>query len=196
MTLAGDTVPVDAAKVEAEFARAMSADVTGDVPAPPRRPESDPEAPKPRRGRPPKEDRARVSTAPSEPSRPVPAPRDYTKDLNGLAEGVWLTLGLFPVSAPYAAIVRLNQPGLVAAVNSAAQKSPAVRRWVDQAATGSGGVWAVQLGVVAAGMALQTWQVMRDPELRAALAAQTQQEIRDYLVANKLVPDDNHGKQG
>lgn len=63
----GRPVDVDAAEVEQEFARAMSATVNGDTPAsaPPKRaPAADKPAPK-RRGRPPKAEQARTVAAPA-----------------------------------------------------------------------------------------------------------------------------------
>ena len=69
-----DGAPVELAESDKEFAKAMAATVH-DVPAPPKRPEkpqNDPAAPKRPRGRPRKDERARVSGGSSAPSKPDP----------------------------------------------------------------------------------------------------------------------------
>lgn len=64
VTLDGKAVDVDAAEqIERDFARAQATAPT-DVPAPPRKPaETATDAPKPKRGRPPKSEQARVTSA-------------------------------------------------------------------------------------------------------------------------------------
>lgn len=69
-----DGSPVDLPDADQEFARAMGATIH-DVPAPPKRPEkpqNDSPAPKRPRGRPRKDERARVSGGSSAPSKPDP----------------------------------------------------------------------------------------------------------------------------
>ena len=70
-----DGTPLDLPEVDKEFAKAMAATIH-DVPAPPKRPEkpqNDSAAPKRPRGRPRKDERARVSGGSTAPSKPDPA---------------------------------------------------------------------------------------------------------------------------
>lgn len=84
-TLDGKAVAVDAPDVE--FARAMAAPVADDSLAPPRRAEPVTEAPKPKRGRPPKSDKPRVSAAPAKPAAaPAESDRQRADGVRGFAQ--------------------------------------------------------------------------------------------------------------
>ena len=67
-TVDGKAVAIDPEQVNQEFARAMASNGPEAEQAPPKRapkPEADPDAPKPKRGRPPKSEQARTTARPS-----------------------------------------------------------------------------------------------------------------------------------
>jgi hypothetical protein len=165
-----------------------------DVPAPPRMTPEDKAAvekakaePK-RRGRPPKNDRARVETPPA-PSEPLP-PKDYTEALDGALTGVWVATAGLPFTTPYAAVTTANKAALVGALNAGANQNPKVRAAVEKYTGGGGGLWQMQLAVIGAQMGMQTMQLMKDPELRKQASESTRTQLHEWLTANGLVPSE------
>jgi hypothetical protein len=193
-----DGTPVNLEATEQDFARAMSAPVA-DVPAPPRMSEADKAeleakkaAPK-RRGRPPKDDRARVET-PKPASEPL-TPKDYSEALDGALTGVWLAVAGIPYTTAYAAVLAANKTALVGALNAGANANPKVRAQVEKFTGSGGGLWQMQLAVVGAQMAMQTMALMKDSKLRQQATDSTREQLHGWLTANGLVaeqeaPDD------
>lgn len=112
-------LPAHVQEGQRAFDRAMAADSTAEIPAPPKRPENDGDKPKPRRGRPPKSERARTSTAASAPSGAKSSPAvkdDYSADARNLVGAVWTVTASIPQTQPYAAVIYGNSDALAAAL--------------------------------------------------------------------------------
>ena len=183
MTTDGKPVPLEVVSAEREFNAAMAAP-EGDVPAPRKMTAEAKEAIRTQpkrspRARPDKTEKARVV-----PSASQKVDKDFTEDVQGITQGLWLTAASIPPTQAYAAIIKLNQPALVASLNQGAQNNAAVRGYVEKMSSGSGGMWMVSLGVTVANMGMQTLQLMKDPQLRRDMAAQTRQELDAFLKAN------------
>jgi hypothetical protein len=191
-----DGKKVDVDKVEQDFARAMASDPDGteatDLPKKTPEPEAEKAAPK-RRRRPNKNERARTAkTAPADQK----SDKDFSDDLVGLTSAVWLATASVPFTQPYAAVLKLNQPQLVNSLNAAAQNNAKVRAQIEKFTSGGGGLWAMQLAVCGANMAMQSWQVMTDPQLRAQMAESTRNDLKDFLKAQGMVIPEAEAQDG
>jgi hypothetical protein len=180
----GSAVEINVEAVEREFARSMAAP-EGDIPAPPKMAAEDKERAKaPRtRAKPDKADKARTV-----PAQDQKSDKDFTEDIQGIATGVWLCAASIPPVQAYAALVKLNQPALVASLNQGAQNNAQIRGYVEKWSSGSGGLWMVSLGVTAANMGFQAMQLMRSPELRKQMAEQTRNDLKAYLADAGIKP--------
>ena len=180
-----DGKALELAAAEQSFNAAMAAP-EGDVPAPRK---MTPEQKETLRNEP---KRTRTRTAKADKARTAPkserVDKDFTEDLQGLTTGVWLTAASIPPTQAYAAIVKINQPALVASLNQGAQNNATVRGYVEKASSGGGGLWMVSLGVTTANMAIQAMQLMKSPDLRKQLAEQTQTELKQYLADSGIKP--------
>jgi hypothetical protein len=161
-----------------------------EIPAPPRRDPAPPVGsedpgytPKPRRGRPPKSARTTKDTtsAPKDGKKEELKPKDFTSDLAAIGDGLWLGLSSIPVTAPYAALVHMHQDGLVQAINSGAQVNPGVRNAVEKLTSGTGSAWALQLGIIGVNVAMQGYQLMKDPELRRQVTEANAAQMQAYM---------------
>jgi hypothetical protein len=201
-------VPVDVEAGNADFARMMSgasasadgrpSQAAEEIAAPPRRPvdTTDPgftPNPKPKRGRPPKSEQARTTTAkpadtkPSKDGKPAPA-RDYTNDLNQLGEAVWLGLSQIPWTAAYAPLVNSdNRAPMVVAWTAAAQQSPAVRAKIEALVSGGGNSWVLGVAIATVPLAMTAYQIATNPDLRAAMAQQNRADVHTWAVSKGLV---------
>jgi hypothetical protein len=191
---------VDAENGEADFNRLMataSEGVSGPdsaEPAPlPKREPADPD--KPRRGRPTKDVRARTRNSkpgegkPGKDGKPAElTPKDFKSDLTAIGDGLWISLSMIPVTAPYAALVHMQQDGLVSAINEGAQVNPGVRNAVEKLTSGTGSAWALQLGLIGANICMQGWQLMKDPDLRRQLTEANTAQVQQYMQAMGAVP--------
>src|SRR6185437_16745605 len=180
-----DGKKLDLEAAEQSFAQAMSSPAD-DVPAPKRAtPEQKEQAKAPRasRSRPKAAtDKART-TAKSE-----KVDKDFSEDIAGITTGLWLTTASIPYTQAYAAIVKLNQPALVASLNQGAQNNSQIRGYVEKLSSGGGGLWMMSLGVTSVNMAMQAMQIARDPELRKQLTEQTKADLQSYLSAAGINP--------
>jgi hypothetical protein len=170
---------------EQTFAAAMAAPET-DVPAPRKMTAEQKQAikdePKRTRARTAKTEKPRTTAKASE-----KVDKDFTEDIAGITTGVWLTAASVPYTQAYAALIKVNQPALVASLNQGAQNNSQIRGYVEKLSTGGGGVWMLSLGVTSANMAMQALQIARDPKLRSQLAEQTKADLNAYLAENGLV---------
>lgn len=181
-----DGKPLDLEAAEQAFNAAMAAPES-EVPAPrkmtaeakaavkdsPRKP------PKPRTA----SEKARTTTTSQK------SDKDFTEDLQGITTGLWLTAASVPYTQAYAALVKLNQPALVAQLNQAAKNNATVRTNIEKLSSGGGGMWMLGLGVTAANMSMQALQIARDPELRKQMAEQTRADLQQFLKDNGLVAE-------
>jgi len=193
--------PVDVENGQADFARMMAGAAEGvsgpadnEPSAPPKRsvPAEPSAPPKPRRGRPQKDVRARTREAKPGDGKPGAkteiAPKDFTADLTAIGDGVWLGLSSIPVTAPYAALVHMHQPQLVSAINEGAQVNPGLRNAVEKMTSGAGSAWMLQLGIIGVNIAMQGYQLMKDPELRAQVTEANSQAVQAYLQQAGVIP--------
>jgi len=168
-----------------------------EIPAPPRRDPTPPAGsddpgytPKPRRGRPPKSARTTKDTTPAskDGKKEELKPKDFTEDLKAIGDGLWLGLSSIPVTAPYAALVHMHQDGLVSAINSGAQVNPGVRNAVEKLTSGTGSSWALHLGILGVNVAMQGYQLMKDPELRRQITEANAAQVQAYMQQMGAVP--------
>lgn len=164
-----------------------------EIPAPPKRSEmskdtADELEKKAARRRPPRDQRARTVNNAADPrgAKKVKEaaklePKDFTSDLTAVTDAVWLAGSQLPVSAPYAAIMKLNQPGLVSALNAGANQNANVRNFVEKLSGGGNGSWMLQLGMVGIGMVMTGYQMAQDPEVKKAVLAQNQEMVSAYV---------------
>jgi hypothetical protein len=170
-----DGTKLDLAAAEQTFNEAMAAPAD-DVPAPKRAtPEAKEAAKAPRRRSKTATDTKARSASPASQK----SDKDFTEELNGLTSVGWLVTASLPPTQAVAAIIKVNQAQLVASLNTAAQSNAAVRGQIEKF-SGSGNVALAGLAVVTANMAIQTIQVMRDPDLRGRLAEQTRSDLLEY----------------
>lgn len=179
----GQAVPVPQA------AQAPPEGGTGYAP-PPRKAAPDPEAPYGRKadgsprakpGARPKTERPRtgVTEPPGAPQGAPAAVRDYSKDLAEFGQAVWMLTAAVPMTRPMATLIKVSLPGQVKAWNTAAQQSESVRGVVER--LGGGPTWVVGVAVASAPLVGGTLAMMRDPELRAKLAAQAEKDLATLM---------------
>ena len=178
-----DGTKLDLAAAEQTFNEAMAAPAD-DVPAPKRAtPEAKEAAKAPRRRSKTATDTKARSASPASQK----SDKDFTEELNGLTSVGWLVTASLPPTQAVAAIIKVNQAQLVASLNTAAQSNAAVRGQIEKF-SGSGNVALAGLAVVTANMAIQTIQVMRDPDLRGRLAEQTRSDLLEYAKQVGIKP--------
>jgi hypothetical protein len=182
---------VDLAAAEREFSRALASEDPAATQGPPRRPEGvdgQGDAPKRRRGRPPKspEDKARVAKGPAPDAGPV----DYTEAAAGLVTLGWATVAAVPYTTPFAAVIDANAEQLTGALANGAKHNAKIAAALEKAASGGGGVYAIQLAAVGVNMGMQCLEILRDPETRRAATEATRTKFGAFLAAQGIkVPD-------
>lgn len=182
---------VDPSAVEREFSRALATEDPSATQGPPRRPGGDGQDPAPRRrrGRPAKapEDKARVAKGPAPDAPPV----DYAEAAAGLVTLGWATIAAIPYTTPFAAVLDANAEQLTGALANGAKHNAKIAGALERAASGGGGVYAIQLAAVGVNMTMQCLEILRDKETRAAATAATQAKFRAFLAAQGVkVPGD------
>jgi len=191
--LGPDGQPVDLDAAEQAFHEAMAApepDEQPDYPAPPRKdygtkPDG---TPKLAAGRP----RKSAADKPRTTSKVPPPPKakaggkeqpagDYTETLTSFGSAVWLGLAAVPVAHAQAlgAVWKHQLPAQVRAWNAAAQQDAGVRRMVEKLSAGP--TWVIGVAIATAPLAGAAVAIIRDPQVRADLAKQTQDEFADFL---------------
>lgn len=184
---------VDLAAAERDFSRALASENPGGTQGPPPRADAgggQGEAPKRRRGRPPKspDERARVAKGPAPDAGPV----DYAEAAAGLVTLGWATIAAIPYTTPFAAVLDANAEQLTGALANGAKHNPKIAAALEKAAAGGGGVYAVQLAAVGVNMGMQCLEILRDKDTRAAATAATHAKFRAFLAAQGVkVPDDS-----
>lgn len=184
---------VDLAAAERDFSRALATEDPAGTQGPPRRAdggEGQGDAPKRGRGRPRKspEDRARVAKGPTPDAGPV----DYTEAAAGLVTLGWATIAAVPYTTPFAAVIDANAEQLTGALANGAKHNPKIAAALEKAASGGGGVYAIQLAAVGVNMGMQCLEILRDKETRAAAAAATRSKFAAFLAQQGIkVPDDS-----
>jgi hypothetical protein len=153
-------------------------DAPADIPAPPKRTADPAAAQTPRRGRPPKTERARTTATAKAPVAQAVADVDYTAGAASLVANVWLGAALIPFTQPYAAVLSANSDSLAAALAEGAKHNETIRGWVQG---GGESAWKLQLAGVAMAMGMQCLQLARDPEQREQARAVTKAQLAPML---------------
>lgn len=180
-----DGTPVDvteqADSINAQFSAAMNDDGPDEQAPPKRQPRSSAAAEaagsveRPRRGRPPKSEQARVKDSP-------PPKDDYTEDARSAVGTVWTVAASIPVTQPYALVVYTNSDALAKSLAEGAKHNATIRAFV---ASGES-TWIIGLASVGLSMGLQTVQLVKDPKLRAEAAAKTREQLKEAIGAKAL----------
>lgn len=173
------------ADTDQQFARALADPDPSGTREPPRHDQAPPaEAPKRRRGRPPKNPDAapRATDKAAEATEPV----NYTEAAAGLTAMCWMTLAGIPWTSAYAVVIDANSAPLTAALANGAQHNERIRALLERAASGGDGLYLLQLASVGMNMAIQAAQIMRDPVLRADAHRASQAKLREYLTLNGI----------
>src|SRR5579862_3668406 len=136
-----------------------------------------------------KDDKPRADTEQDKPADGKPAPSapvpvaDYTADLEETGLAVWMVLSCVPFLQAHAAVWNAQVPPMARAWSHAAQRNAAVRKYVERL-TGEGGwTWVIPVTVATMPLALNSLAILRDPKLRAELAASNQVNFAEYLKA-------------
>lgn len=177
-----DGKPVDVASaaedINVKFRAAMD-DPGVQEQAPPKRqpaPAADaPDAPRTRRPRQTKEDKARTTA-------PVPVKDDYTQDAQSFVGAVWTVTASLPPTQPYALVVEANSDALVSALAEGAKHNSTIRAFVNSGQSS----WILGLASVGLSMSMQTLQLLKDPELREQAAATTREHLKAAMGAKGL----------
>jgi hypothetical protein len=110
--------------------------------------------------------------------------RSYREELEGASTVIWLGLAMTPPTRPYATLWASQSEGQVAAWDKAAQASPAVRGFVERyLAGGSHLAWIGPVALSTIPLAAGVGALLRNPELRAQLAAQAEADLGAYMGA-------------
>jgi hypothetical protein len=172
-----DVTPVDPEKVTADFRAAMDGKGPDEQAPPKRQPKpADEDAPKPRRGRQPKGDQARVT------DKAEPVKSDYTEDAQNFVGAVWTVTASLPPTQPYALVVESNADALVSALAEGAKHNTTIRAFVNSGQSS----WILGLASVGLSMSMQTYTLMKDPELRKQAAETTRQHLKEAMGAKGL----------
>lgn len=172
-----DVTPVDVADINAKFRSAMD-DPGPDEQAPPKRAPKTPavdDAPRTRRTRQPKEEKARTAAA-------VPVKDDYTSGAQSFVGAVWTVTASLPPTQAYALVVESNSDALVSALAEGAKHNTTIRAFVNSGQSS----WILGLASVGLSMGMQTYQLMRDPKLREQAAATTRAHLKEAMGAHGL----------
>jgi hypothetical protein len=214
-------VTIDPAALDAAFNGALAADAERheSAAAPPRVPwlnedgsarwgvkaDGTPRRAKPGTGRPPADgtDKARTTDKPPGDTSAATAakagsdgaPRDYTEDIGAALTMVWMGAAAIPWTKAHAAIIRAQTPVMAPAWNQAAQQNATVRRYVQKLSGEGSWSWVLPVTVVTTPVLMGFWQVMRDRDLRASLAAQTDRDFQAFIIeqaraAGMTIPED------
>lgn len=184
-TLDGDAVEVDRTDVNAKFDAAMNDDVPAEQTPPKRQPRAAadpaPEADRPRRGRPPKAEKARTTSSAAEPIKD-----DYTADASALLGAIWTVAASIPPTQPYAFVIDSTSGAWTSALAEGAKHNATVRGWLKSGESS----W--MLGMAAAGVAtgMGVLTIMKDPEMREKARAATKQQLKQAMVAKGLVAEE------
>lgn len=177
-----DTAALDPAAINAKFGAAMNDTGPDEQAPPPRQPRAAApaaEAPAKRRGRPPKEDRARtVAQAPA-----AAIKDDYAEDAGNLVGSVWTVAASIPYTQPYALVIEANSDALAASLAEGAKYNATIRGWVSAGQSS----WMLGLASVTLTMTMQAWSLARDPEMRDEAAEATRASLKKRLAEKGIV---------
>lgn len=203
--MTGATVTVDPALAKDLLSDALDADAAAGPEAepPPRaswlnedgsprwgvKADGTPRKARPGTGRPRNDDKPRTtrelppgSESPArEQSRGTPG-RDYTDEIGAALSMAWMGMASVPFTRAHAAVIRAHTPALIPAWNTAARHNAAIRGAIEKMSGDGNLAWVIPVVVVTTPVALGMWQVTRNGELRAELAAQTEQDFRAFIT--------------
>lgn len=207
-----ETVTIDPALINDAYNQALDTDAAAHdaAPPPPRVPwlnddgsarwgykaNGEPRKAKPGTGRPPRDDSDKPRTSdkpPPEPGTPAEgahnpqsggsSQRDYTEDIGGALTMVWMGLASVPWTRGHAAVFRAQTPAMVPAWNTAAQQNAKVRYYVEKLSGEGSWAWVIPVTIVTAPLLTGFWEVTKNRSLRANLAAQTERDFAEFIVA-------------
>ena len=196
------TVMVDADLARQALDSALEDDAAkapAQAPPPKRQPPADatPDAPwgfkadgSPRKGPPgpgrPRKDAAsapRTEEPSSEVARSAPADVSYAQQVSDALTVGWMVLAAIPYTKPQAAVLHDGMPAMVPAWDQAARQNTAVRKYVLKLSGDGSWAWIVPVAVSTMPVLMGMWQALTaGKDLRAALAAQTDQHLQDFVI--------------
>jgi hypothetical protein len=145
-----------------------------------------------KRGRPSKADQARTtSKAPAPAAKQEPLkPKDYRENLTAVTDMAWFGGSTLPFvskyTAPYAAVLKSNQTGIVESLNQAANSNATARKYVEKFAgdggNASGAMWMINLAMVGATALGQCVQIATNKEFRDQVVDANAQALEKYVT--------------
>jgi hypothetical protein len=134
-----------------------------------------------------KADQARVDDKP--PAGPAAAtsaepagPDTYAEDLHGALTTVWLGLSMIRWTRGHAAVVQQNTAPLATAWAIGARQNKQVRGWVVKLSGEGSWGWIIPVAAATAPVVIGLWEVTRNAQLRAELAAGNDKVFDQFLA--------------
>lgn len=153
----------------------------------------------PRRGRPPKAERARTrEVKPGADKEPAKLePRDYRPALDALGEVIWLGASQLPFTKPFAPLLNAeSRAPMVAAWNEAANQNASVRNAVEKMTGGGGSTWVLGVAMATIPLGMGVFQILTaSPETKEALRQKANADLKAWATAKGLVHDEQVDQQ-
>jgi hypothetical protein len=192
-TASGESVKVEPARSEADFAAALAKPMAA-IPDVPDAPSKDEKAAR-RTARSPRTSKA--AQGPKEGLKEAPEAikkeSEYLPEAEGLVTSLWMVTAALPPTQAYAVVVHGNSDALAAGLAKGAPHNRTIRKALSQ---GGDGAWMLQLGSVGLSMGIQAYQLMSDPKLREECRELTKNQLREYLKSQGIaVPETGVGDE-
>jgi hypothetical protein len=131
--------------------------------------------------------------------QPAPAAHDYTGAFRDAGLTIWMGLSAIPFTTGHAFLLHSQIPALATGLNAGAQKNPWLARQAAKLEAGEGYLWVIPLTVPLASLAMGSWQLIRDQDLRRELGGRNDQLFQAFVTeqakAAGLNLDDPQGAQ-
>lgn len=157
------------------------------------KPDGTPRRSKPGPGAPKRSDAEKPRTTDKAPSTPSAAPgksqpsapaeaKDYTTAFRDAGLTIWMGLSSIPWTTGHAYLLHSQIPALATGLNQGAQKNAWLQKQAGKLEAGEGYLWLIPLTVPLVSIAMGSWQLIRDGDLRRNLGAQNDQMFQAFIV--------------